>query len=253
MHVLFVLFKMENFQKFEGIDYVNNFAMTNNSIHQLVAKNLIGIIISDNLNIIDIGGGPGLVAKIIDKIGKSVKVINIEPSNNIEKIPDLNNIEYSTLKLSFKDALEYQFPWKADLFLMISAAHEISLSNGMSSNENKEIFFKDIKDFIKSHSKPNALIIIGFPNYKTGMTEKEIIRQREFVDSLTGHSHSPEEFFTINEFSSAFSAEPILFEQAPMVLTGQPIDETILNANFAVFKISEIQDEKKSKILFDSP
>lgn len=114
MHVLFVLFKMENFKKFESIDYINNLAININSMHQLVAKNLTGIIISNNLNIIDIGGGPGLVAKIIDKIGKSVKVINIEPSNNIEKIPDLNNIEYFTLKLSFKNALEYQLPWKVD-------------------------------------------------------------------------------------------------------------------------------------------
>ncbi len=153
----------------------------------------------------------------------------------------LNNIEYFTLKLSFKDALEYKFPWKADLFLIISAAHEISLSNGMSSNENKEIFFKDIKDFIKSNSKPNALIIIGFPNYKIGVTEEEVIRQREFIDSLMGHSHSPEEFFAIDEFSSAFSAEPILFEQTPMVFTGQSVDETTIIANFAVFKISEIQ------------
>jgi len=241
MHVLFVLFKMENFKKFESIDYINNLAININSMHQLVAKNLTGIIISDNLNIIDIGGGPGLVAKIIDKIGKSVKVINIEPSNNIEKIPDLNNIEYFTLKLSFKNALEYQLPWKVDLFLMISAAHEISLSNGMSSNENKEIFFKDIKDFIKRNSKPNALIIIGFPNYKIGVKENEIIRQREYIDSLIGHSHSPEEFFTINEFSSAFSAEPILFEQAPMALTGQSVHEAMQIANFAVFKISEIQ------------
>ncbi len=232
---------MENFKKFEGIDYINNLATNINSMHQLVAKNLTGIIISDNLNIIDIGGGPGLVAKKIDEIGKSVKVLNIEPSNNIEEIPDLNNIEYSTLKLSFKDALEYQFPWKADLFLMISAAHEISLSNGMSSKENKEIFFKDIKDFIKSNSKPNALIIIGFPNYKIGVTEEEVIRQREFIDSLMGHSHSPEDFFSIDEFSSAFSAEPILFEQTPMVLMGQSVDETMLNANIAVFKISEIQ------------
>jgi len=232
---------MENFQKFEGIDYVNNFAVRINSMHQLVEKNLSGLINSDNLKIIDIGGGPGIGAKITDKFGKRVKLLNVEPSNNIDEIPDLNNIDYSTLKLSFKDALKYQFPWGADMFLMISAAHEISLSNTKTPKENKEIFFQDIKGFLKINSKPNAVISIGFPNYKVGVTEAEVLTQREFVDSLMGHSHPPEEFFTIEEFKTAFSAEPILFDQTPMVLTGQTENETKLVANFAVFRISDIQ------------
>jgi len=231
---------MENFQKFEGIDYVNNFAIKINSMHQLVSKNLSGIITSDNLNIIDIGGGPGIGAKITDKFGKNIKMINIEPSNNIEEIPELINVEYSTLKLSFKDALEYKFPWKADMFLMISAAHEISLSNGKTSKENKEVFFQDIKRFIKNNSKLNALLSIGFPNYKIGVTEDEVIVQRQFVDSLMGHSHPPEEFFTIEEFMTAFSAEPILYDKTPMVLSGQSEIETKLMANFAIFRIVDI-------------
>ena len=232
---------MENFQKFEDIDYVNNFAIKINSIHQLVSMNLQRIITSDNLNIIDIGGGPGIGAKIIDKLEKNVKVINIEPSSNGEEIPDLKNVEYSTLKLSFNEALDFQFPWKADMFLMISAAHEISLSNGKSSKENKEVFFQDIKNFLKINSKPDSIISIGFPNYRIGVTEEEVSAQREFVDSLMGHSHPPEEFFTIEEFKTAFVAEPIIFDQTPMVLTGQTENETKLAANFAVFRISDIQ------------
>ncbi len=55
---------MENFKKFEGIGYVNNFAVKINSMHQLVAENLNELINADNLSIIDIGGGPGIVAKI---------------------------------------------------------------------------------------------------------------------------------------------------------------------------------------------
>lgn len=230
---------MGNFQKFEGVDYVNNFAIKINSMHRLVAKSLSTIISSDNLNIIDIGGGPGIGASIIDKFGKRHQVLNIEPSNNIEEIPDLNNVEYSTLKLSFNEALDYQLPWKADLFLMISAAHEISLSNGKSSVENKEIFFQNIKNFIKGNSNPNALMAIGFPNYKIDVTEEEVTRQRQFVDSLMGHSHPPEEFFTIEEFSDAFSSEPIFFDRVPMVLSGQSENEIMLRANFAVFRISD--------------
>jgi len=232
---------MENFQKFEGIDYVNNFAVKINSMHQLVEKNLRKLIISDNLNIIDLGGGPGIGAKIADKFGKKVKLLNVEPSNNIDEIPILKYIEYSTLKMSFKNALEHQFPWKADIFTMISAAHEISLSNAKTAKENKVIFFQDIKRFLKLNSKPNSIISIGFPNYKIGVTEVEVLKQREFVDSLMGHSHPPEDFFTIDEFKSAFSAEPILFDQTPMILTGQTENETKLVANFAVFRISDIQ------------
>lgn len=231
---------MENFQKFEGIDYVNNFAKKINSMHQLVAKNLIEIIKSDDLNIFDIGGGPGIGASIIDRFGKTARVINIEPSVNIEEIPNLKYVEYVPLKLSFKEALEYKFPWKADLFLMISAAHEIALSNGKSSFENKEIFYKNLTEFLKKNSNPNALLTIGFPNYKIGVTEQEIVKQREFVDTLIGHSHPPEEFFTIKEFSTAFSSEPILYDKTPMILSGQSEEETKLMANFAVFKASDI-------------
>ena len=42
---------MENYKKFEGIDYANDFAVKINSMHQLVAKNLREIISSDGLNI----------------------------------------------------------------------------------------------------------------------------------------------------------------------------------------------------------
>jgi hypothetical protein len=65
---------MDNFQKFEGIDYANNFAKKINSMHRLVEKHLIEIINSDHLNIIDIGGGPGIGASIIDKFEKNVSV-----------------------------------------------------------------------------------------------------------------------------------------------------------------------------------
>ena len=74
---------MDNFQKFEGIDYSNNFAKKINSMHQLVARNLKEMITSDNLNIFDIGGGPGIGASIIDRLDRNVRVINIEPSKNI--------------------------------------------------------------------------------------------------------------------------------------------------------------------------
>src|SRR5690554_700285 len=231
---------MDNFQKFEGIDYSNNFAKKINSMHQLVARNLKEMITSDNLNIFDIGGGPGIGASIIDRLDRNVRVINIEPSKNIEEIPDLKNVDYVTFRQSFKDALDYQFPWTADHFLMIIANHEIALSNGKSPIENKEYFYSNLKDFMRNNSNPNALLSIGFPNYKIGVTEEEMLKQREYVDNTIGHSHPPEEFFTVKEFMTAFSAEPILFDQTPMILSGESEEETKLMANFAVFKVSDI-------------
>jgi hypothetical protein len=67
-----------------------------------------------------------------------------------------------------------------------------------------------------------------------------MLKQREYVDNTIGHSHPPEEFFTVKEFMTAFSAEPILFDQTPMILSGESEEETKLMANFAVFKVSDI-------------
>jgi hypothetical protein len=72
------------------------------------------------------------------------------------------------------------------------------------------------------------------------VTEQEIQKQREYVDRTIGHSHPPEELFTVEEFSRAFSSDPILFEQTPMKISGQTAEETKLMANFVVFKVSDI-------------
>lgn len=231
---------MENFKKFEAVDYTNDFAVKINAMHKLVAKNLTRFIDSDGLTITDIGGGPGVGAALIDKIGKNVRVINIEPSNNVNEVPELKYVKYSALKMSLKEALAYEFQSKADFFLMVSAAHEIALSNGLHARGNKEMFFSDIKTFLKTNANPQAVFAIGFPNYKKNVTDEEVAMQRDFVNSAMGHSHPPEEFFTIHEFIHAFAADPVFFEQVAMPIKGQTEDETKLMANFAVFKIRDI-------------
>lgn len=228
---------MENFQKFEGINYVNNFAKKINSVHQLVEKNLQKFL-PENSIVLDLGGGPGIGAKIIEKTNKKAKVYNIEPSNNVETIPDLKKVEYKAIKLSFKEALDYEFDQKADVLLMVSAAHEIALSNKKSNKENKTEFFKEIKDFIDKNIKPDGLVFIGFPNYKPEVSSEEVLKQRQFVDSLLGHSHPPEEFFTVKEFSEGLSLKPFVFEQQPMTLAGESDEETKLMANFIGFRLS---------------
>ncbi|MDA3892165.1 MAG: hypothetical protein PF517_10930 [Salinivirgaceae bacterium] len=230
---------MENFQKFEGIDYVNNFAKRINSVHQLVSNNLQKFL-SNNAKVIDLGGGPGVGASIIDKLGIKAQVLNIEPSNNAKVLPDFSYVSYAALQFSFGEALNDHLPWQADVILMVSAAHEIALSNRKTNEENKRLFFQDIQLFIKKNAKAEGLFCIGFPNYKPHVNNQDIIDQQAYTAALLEHSHPPEEFFTVQEFSNAFASKPIKFEQKPMVLSNETENETKLMANFAAFKVRDI-------------
>jgi hypothetical protein len=79
--------------------------------------------------------------------------------------------------------------------------------------------------------------IMKFPNYQKGASETEICRQRRLTDSLLCHSHPKEEFFTVEEFSAALGAQPVVYIQEPMDIANENPEETILRANVAVFKI----------------
>jgi hypothetical protein len=226
---------METFHKFEGIDYVNNFAKRINSVHQLVADNLEGFI-KPNMFIIDLGGGPGIGAKIIDGFGKQVHVLNIEPSNNVNTVPELQWVEYDTLSMSFTEAQQHKFSQKADLILMISSAHEMALSYGKSSNENKRLFFSDLTKFLSNNLNIGGYLCIGFPNYINGVGVEEVQEQRSFTDSLLGHSHPPDEFFSVQEFSNGLGFILEINESKPMILASESADQTKLVANFVVFK-----------------
>jgi hypothetical protein len=226
---------METFHKFEGIDYVNNFAKRINSVHQLVIDNLEGFI-KQNMFIIDLGGGPGIGAKIIDGFGKKVQVLNIEPSNNVNTIPELQWVEYNTLSMSFTEAQQHRFSQKADLILMISSAHEMALSYGKSSNENKHLFFRDLTKFLSKNLIAGGYLCIGFPNYINGVGIEEVQEQRSFTDSLLGHSHPPDEFFSVQEFSNGLGFIIEIHESKPMILASESVDQTKLVANFVVFK-----------------
>lgn len=226
---------MDSITKFDGIDYTNTFAKKIHVMHELV-KNVLSGQLSKGDDIIDIGGGPGIGARIIDGLGMEATVINIEPSTTIYDVPHLSLVKYIPLKMSFKEALEAQMPCTADCLLMISSEHEIALCNGRTSRENKKIFFDDLNKFIHKNLKRNGSLVFGFPNYRKGASEAEIARQRRLTESLLGHSHPPEEFFTVEEFSAAFGAQPVVFNQKPMTLADENPEETFLMANVAVFK-----------------
>jgi hypothetical protein len=225
-----------NTTKFEGVNYINTFAKRISVMHELVKEVLSTSICAGN-NIIDIGGGPGMGAKIIDELGIKVNLTNIEPSSTIYDVPQLSQVNYIPLQLSLQEALDVQMPYTADCLLMVSSAHEITLCYGNSSIENKKKFFADLDSFIHKNLKKNATIIIGFPNYKENASQQEIARQRSLTESLLGHSHPPDEFFTVEEFALAFGTQPTVFIQKPMDLTHKNPDDTILVANVAVFNV----------------
>ncbi len=120
-------------------------------------------------------------ARIIDELGIKARVTNIEPSATISDVPQLSSVKYIPLKMSFKDALEAHMPFVADFLLMVSSEQEIALCNGKAPVENKKIFFRDLKTFIRKNIKRNGTLIIGFPNYRSGASKIEIDRQRRIT------------------------------------------------------------------------
>src|SRR4030067_1571532 len=182
---------MDSITKFNGIDYANTFAKRISVMHELV-KNVLSGHLNKSDVIIDIGGGPGIGAKIIETLGIEATVINIEPSTTINEIPQLSSVKYIPLKMTFKEALDAKMPCAADCLLVVSSEHEIALCNGQAPKENKKIYFEDMKKFIHKNLKKNGIMVFGFPNYREGASETEIDRQRRLTESLLGHSHPKE-------------------------------------------------------------
>lgn len=227
---------MDSITKFNGIDYANTFAKRISVMHELV-KNVLSSQLNKGDVIIDIGGGPGIGAKIIEDLRIEATVVNIEPSTTIYEIPQLSLVKYTPLKLTFKEALDSKMLCAANCLLMVSSEHEIALCNAHTPRENKKIFFEDLNTFIRKNLKKNGTLVFGFPNYRKGASKTEIARQRRLTESLLGHSHPKDEFFTVEEFSAALGAQPVVYIQKPMNLANENPDETILRANVTVFKI----------------
>ena len=103
---------MDSITKFNNIDYPNTFAKRIGVMHELVRNILQGQLNTGDC-IIDLGGGPGIGANIIEDLGIEATVINIEPSDTIRDIPLLSLVKYIPLKMTFKEALDAQMPCAA--------------------------------------------------------------------------------------------------------------------------------------------
>jgi len=225
---------MNNITKFNGVDYTNTFATKISVMHELV-KEVLSTQISNGNRVIDIGGGPGMGARIIDSLGIMTSVVNIEPSTTIHDVPRLLHVKYIPMQMSLKEALGVRMPFPAECILVVSAAHEIALCNNSSASKNKEIFSSEINQFIRKNLEPEGIIVVGFPNYRKGASSAEIAKQRRITELNLGHSHPAEELFTVEEFSNIFGTKPSVFIQRPMNIDPGNPDGTILMANVAVF------------------
>ena len=232
---------MDNITKFNGVDYTNTFAARIGVMHELV-KEVLSKQISNWDHVIDIGGGPGMGARIIDSLGITASVVNIEPSTTILDVPRLLHVKYNPIQMSMKEALGARMPFPADCLLIVSAAHEIALCNNSSASKNKEIFSSEINQFIRKNLKPEGIIVVGFPNYRERASSAEIAQQRRITESILGHSHPPEELFTIEELSQIFGTRPFVYIKRSMNIDGGNPDDTVLMANVAVFKKMDIPD-----------
>ena len=139
--------RMNNLNKFDGVDYANTFARRISVMHELVKNVLSGLIIK-GYDIIDIGGGPGIGARMVDEMGIEATVINIEPSTIIYDVPRLSLVKYIPLKMSFKEALDSSIPYIADCLMMVSSEHEIALCNGSTPMKNKKMFFSQVNNLL---------------------------------------------------------------------------------------------------------
>ncbi len=231
---------MEEYKKFNQVNYTDAFAEQIRDIHRL-CQIVLKTEILDGSKIIDLGGGPGIAAHLIDELGIRATVLNLEPSENATVIPRLTSVEYIPQNITFKEALSADLPWKADRLLLMSSAHEIALSYGKTARENKRLFWDDLKCFMHRSLKKNGRIIISFPGYLPGATPEQALRQQEINQLLLGHSHPYDEYFYMADFAYIFPKWPVIVKSKPMVLAGQAPDEgSILTATVAVFLSPDI-------------
>ena len=226
---------MHGYQKFNQVDYSNVFAQQIKEIHRL-CQSILQNEISDNDKIIDLGGGPGISAKLIDELRIKATILNLDPANNVETVPISRFVEYLPTKISFQETFSFDIPWQADKLLLMSSAHEIALAyGGKSAKKNKLAFLADLRQFMQNNLKQDGRVIISFPGYAPDTTKEQIQRQRIISDRLLGHSHPYEEFFYLNDFAQIFPKEPLRVVSKTMTLASA--QESCLTATVAVFTL----------------
>jgi SAM-dependent methyltransferase len=149
--------------------------------------------------LLDIGSGPGTIARFASERKLSLKILGVEPSNlvndginlSIRLVEEKNQVKYTPKKGGITETRNL-FNLKnesIDCIILMRSAHEIVKTIGY-------INFKiELKKLIKL-LKRNGLIMIGDPNYridimknKSETYKEEVELAREINEELIYHSH----------------------------------------------------------------
>ena len=194
----------EKFDRVED-DYLARFVEPNRVFYDEVKKRLserVGKSLSEI--ILDIGAGPGVVARLLDEADLMGHVVGWEPSNLHKQGVELQQkldkerrgVVYTPFQGDFRAALSNMIDmgWQYDAITFVRSAHEIAESSSRDS------FFRQLQ-LASGFVKPGGMILVADPMYTLeASSNPEIIRSvREIQQRTLGHSHIPGDY--INPFS----------------------------------------------------
>lgn len=188
----------KKFNQFLEGKYWRKYFENDNNFYGEIESQISKYINKDKSFGIDIGAGPGIGAKILDKLNFKTKLIGYEPSElylDGEKISkELNsNIKYISIKGGIKE-IQNLDKEEYDYILILRAAHEI-----VGSLKNKNKFFIEVERILKNLKKDGVLIIADPEYFENNVSQDMIKRIQEYQLEHIGHCHIPTDYVNSNE------------------------------------------------------
>jgi len=159
---------------------------------------------SSNAVVLDVGSGPGSLAKLADEFGHNMTILGVEPSDLVQDGKALarnleerqSQVTYVPKRGSIEDSqrLHNLKPESLDGVVLMRSAHEIAISRG------REQFVSELRELL-SNVKKGGLVIVGDPTYRTDIMlnrtdlyDAEVRLAKEIAEKTIGHSHTVDEF-----------------------------------------------------------
>jgi len=165
--------------------------------------------------VLDLGAGPGTLAKLADEAGLKLNILGVEPSDLVKDGEELaerltkkkSGTNYMPLQGSMEEAgsLHSLEPSSLDGIVMMRSAHEIAKSIGKEK-------FKEALKKLAIYLKPEGSFYIGDPTFReeivkdsSGKFDEEVKLSHKVLEGLIGHSHPVEELISPEEMKSILS------------------------------------------------
>ncbi|MFH1290015.1 MAG: class I SAM-dependent methyltransferase [Nanoarchaeota archaeon] len=166
--------------------------------------------------VLDVGSGPGSLAKLADESGHRISLLGVEPSDLVQDGEALareleerqSGVRYAPKRGSIEESqrLHDLKPGSLDGIVLMRSVHEIAISRG------RQRFVEDMRK-LSSNLKKDGLIVVGDPTYRTdimrnqtGLYDEEVRVAIEIAEETLGHSH------TVNEFIEPHDVIKLLSE-----------------------------------------